>query len=106
MAMRYIVEHPDWGFFLGVVNPPQGEQRLIWSNRTGGFRGSTVVSFQGIDHMTDFFLNRLSPHELSRVLAHATTDKEYLNIVDLSKMGLIGKSTEGLLYNEPPIGCS
>lgn len=78
---------------------------MTWSNKTYGLRCSEVITFQGLDHVTDFFLNRMSPHELSLIeVSECPIDKLRLTLGDLQALGLIGEATSGLLYNETPMG--
>lgn len=102
--MRCIVRHPLWGFFLGTL--PGKEDILVWSNSTRGFRCSVVITFQGSDQVTDFFINRpLSMEDLGMLeICDCPIDKPHLNLGDLKELGFIGKDTAGLLYNEPPMG--
>ena len=98
--MRYIIEHPHYGFFMGLSH----KQEMLWTMKPCLYAISTLITFEDAHHMMDFFSSKLSAEDLGMIVSHPVPDKQYVGLEDLREAGLLGQHTETLLYHTPVIG--
>lgn len=101
--MRCIVEHPDWGIFIGTNPLGKG----LWTKKivTGDFPACSVVTFDDQVAALQFFIHSTPQEHLARMMYHFSPwKKTHIGLEELRKLGLLGERTERLLWHRPSQG--
>jgi len=96
--MRVVVEHPEWGLFLG-----QGGAKLYWTEKAVTATIPEVITFRDREQAEMFCAGHFSGEYDSLTYHEINIDTTYASIHALIKAGL-GHRTSKLLFFTRPVG--
>jgi hypothetical protein len=91
--MRVVVEHPDWGLFLG-----QNHGKPYWSEKLITVNITEVVTFED-HHQAEMYCAANMSSEYEYLIYHTLEiDSAYATIKDLVDAGLVHRADKLLFY--------
>ncbi len=101
--MRLVVEHPQWGLFIGLS--PHTDKMLWTKKASDGFRCATVYSFDDVHTIHEAFTNRMEPEDLAALTVHPYEGPGvHVDLIHLARMNISDDRVKSLLYFEIPHG--